>query len=287
MLTQWIRHIFCFLFLVMGATVFSQSSGLRLQKSAKGFYLEHKVLPKQSLFSIGRIYSVHPQNLAAYNGLDMNKGIQIDQVIRVPLSDTNFQRKQGEGVPIFLYASTDDILSDMSQFVGVDVRELQCWNKYSGTDVKKGTNWVVGFLMTSEPSMQKVNLSCGFVQPDSTISKGTEKPPTSKPSSFFATEFAKQISKSPLTQELSVLCAVFKSESGHTDGKHYVLIDNLIPGTVVRLYNPGNKKEAFAKVLGEMPRIKQNEGLDIRISDATASYLGLLANDRYTLQVSY
>jgi hypothetical protein len=36
-----------------------------------------------------------------------------------------------------------------------------------------------------------------------------------------------------------------------------------------------------------MPRIKQNEGLDIRISDAAAEKLGLTGTERFPLQLIY
>jgi hypothetical protein len=51
--------------------------------------------------------------------------------------------------------------------------------------------------------------------------------------------------------------------------------------------NPGNNKTVYAKVLGEMNGIRQNQGLDIRISNAAASVLQITAEEKFTVKVNY
>lgn len=290
--------VFIVLMILLSGTLFAQQFPLRLLKSTKGFYLEHKVSPKQGLYSIGRLYSVHPNYLASYNNLDNKKGLQIDQLIRIPLNDSNFNRKNAEGVPVYLTAVTDDVISDLAKFVGVEVRLLQCWNQYSDTLIKKGSRWIIGFLITSEMTGQQLKLSCKPkevtvpIEPQVTPPPQPIQPPQPvQPSpssiSFFETAFLEQVQKTPTSQDLKVFSSVFKTNSGWSDGKHYVLIDNLVPGTIVKLINPINRQAVYAKVLGEMPRIKQNEGLDIRISDAAAEKLGLTGTERFPLQLIY
>jgi len=290
--------VFFVLMILLSGSLFAQQFPLRLLKSTKGFYLEHKVSPKQGLYSIGRLYSVHPNYLASYNNLDNKKGLQIDQLIRIPLNDSNFNRKNAEGVPVYLTAVTDDVISDLAKFVGVEVRLLQCWNQYSDTLIKKGSRWIIGFLITSEMTGQQLKLSCKPkevavpIEPQATPPPQPIQPPQPvQPSpssiSFFETAFLEQVQKTPTSQDLKVFSSVFKTNSGWSDGKHYVLIDNLVPGTIVKLINPINRQAVYAKVLGEMPRIKQNEGLDIRISDAAAEKLGLTGTERFPLQLIY
>jgi LysM repeat protein len=68
--------------------------------------------------------------------------------------------------------------------------------------------------------------------------------------------------------------AVFKSTSGWNDEKYYVLMNNAQPGTIVKVTNNSTSKTVYAKVLGELPQIKQNESILLRISNAAASALG-------------
>lgn len=68
--------------------------------------------------------------------------------------------------------------------------------------------------------------------------------------------------------------AVFKSTSGWNDEKYYVLMNNATPGTIIKVSNGITGKAIYAKVLGELPQIKQNESVLLRISNAAASALG-------------
>ena len=280
------------LFVSMQAT--AQRNQLRLQKGANGFYLEHKVAAKQSFFSLSRMYNVHPRFLADYNKLDYKKGLQIDQGIRIPLTDTNYERTQANGVPIYLKAVSDDVLTDMARFAGIRPADMQCWNTYTGNEIKKGSSWIVGFLKTQELKDQQVKITCTQKSPTpqtpqavQTIQTVQTVPSNLPASSTFQSDYLEQIKKTPVSQQLNVMASVFKTSSGWQDGKYYLLIDNLIPGTIIKLINPANQKEIYAKVLGEMSRIKQNEGLDIRISNAAAAMLEVPENSKFNLQIHY
>ena len=48
----------------------------------------HKVGPKETLFSIGRLYNVHPRELADYNKIPFENGVKIGQVIKIPTQKT-------------------------------------------------------------------------------------------------------------------------------------------------------------------------------------------------------
>ena len=56
--------------------VFAQQE-LMVHSSEKGLYLNHTIVAKENFFSVGRLYHVTPNEIAAFNGLDMNKGLAI------------------------------------------------------------------------------------------------------------------------------------------------------------------------------------------------------------------
>jgi len=68
---------------------------------------------------------------------------------------------------------------------------------------------------------------------------------------------------------------VFKSTSGWQDAKYYVLMNNVVPGTVLRITSKNTGRQVFAKVLGAVPPGKESEGLLLRISNAAAAALGV------------
>lgn len=79
--------------------------------------------------------------------------------------------------------------------------------------------------------------------------------------------------------------ATFKSTSGWQDKKYYVLVNDVAPGTIVKI-SSGDNKSVYAKVLGSMPEMKENNGLLLRISNAAASSLGII-DPTFHVQISY
>jgi len=79
--------------------------------------------------------------------------------------------------------------------------------------------------------------------------------------------------------------ATFKSTSGWQDKKYYVLINDVSPGTILKIASVDNKV-VFAKVLGSLPEMKENKGLLLRMSNAAASYLGMI-DPKFPVQVTF
>lgn len=79
---------------------------------------------------------------------------------------------------------------------------------------------------------------------------------------------------------------VFKSTSGWKDGKYYALMNGVPVGTVVKVTFSSTNKSVFAKVLGQLPEMKESTGLMMRLSDAAASELGA-ENGKFYVDVKY
>ncbi len=79
---------------------------------------------------------------------------------------------------------------------------------------------------------------------------------------------------------------IFRSTSGWNDGKYYALMNNVPVGTIVKVSFSSTNKIIYAKVLGQLPEMKESQGLTIRISDAAASELGVSMNKFY-VEVKY
>ncbi len=82
------------------------------------------------------------------------------------------------------------------------------------------------------------------------------------------------------------MAGTFKSSSGWQDGKYYALMNNVAVGTIVRVSLPASNKAVFAKILGQLPDMKESVGLTIRISNAAASELGL-QEGKFNVEVKY
>lgn len=327
------KYILSLLFLFCsGYFVYAQQGDLLVKTGDKGLYLEHKVAPKESFYSISRLYNAHPRAIASFNRLDINKGMAIGQLIRIPLSDTNFTQKGNKGTPVYYKVEENEGLMKVSSLhKNVTLETLRNWNDLPDNVVHAGNKLVVGFLVSKEmPAVvltpkapkeaeivtekkpepkkeepvktepvvikkeeikqpekeEKKEIKSEEVKAEPAVVKQPVKVPVSE-NGYFKYFFDQQVKQSPVKKEETVTSGIFKTTSGWLDSKYYLLIDGIQPGTIVRIINPSNNKIIYAKVLGEMSGIKQNEGLNIRLSTAGASALQVTEQDKFIVKVNY
>jgi LysM repeat protein len=319
------KLVLSFLFLVFTIHfVVAQKGELFAKSSDKGLYLEHKVVPKESFFSVGRFYHVSPKFIATFNKLEMNKGLFIDQKIRIPLTDTNFTQEGNSGTPVYYKVKDKEDLDQVSaKNKNVSVSNLKLWNNLSGNQVKEGSKLIVGFLTSQAMPSQTINNKPVLVEPvkkteeepvqkteeipvvkteEKPVEKTEEKPvekieekpvvkmeekPVPVAQGYFKNLFDQQVKMTPAVRHETVTSGIFKTASGWQDAKYYLLMDAVQPGIIVKIINPENNKMVYAKVLGEMSGIRQNEGLNIRISNAAASALQIQEQDKFIVKINY
>lgn len=322
---------------------FAQERELLVKSGEKGsLFIEHTVLPKEGLYSIGRIYHINAHSIASYNKMDYNKGLNIDQVIHIPLTDTNFSQKSNKGVPVYYIVGSGDGLYKISnQHKKVPVKKLKEWNKLPGESVQEGAKLIIGYfeskelvaylkanpvkkdpVLVSEQTPATTETVVTKTEPVTPKKAPAEKPVTTetvkenKPEIKENKPEIKEVSKptepvfakeennratvaglgyfkpyydqqAKMNKGATVNSGIFKTASGWQDGKYYILMDGVASGTIIKLSNPVSNKTVYAKVLGEMNGIRQNQGLDIRISNAAASVLGITDTEKFILQVNY
>lgn len=320
-------------FISLPLLILAQSGELWVKNSDKGLYLEHKVMPKEGLFPLGRLYNVHPRHIANFNGLDFNKGLVLGQLIKIPLTDTNFNQKTNAGVPVYYKVGEKEGLMKVSTVHNkVLLENLRSWNKLESDNINFGSILVIGFLVSKEMkapvAVVKEEKKPEIIaeekkQPEKDANDVVEEPVIKKEESkpteivkkeevkpaqvkqkeqilstpavnieisdegFFKWHFEQQAKQQPAANDKTVTSGIFKTTSGWTDSKYYLLIDGVVPGTIVKVINPINNKSVYAKVLGQMEGINMNKGLDIRISNAAASTLGVTETDKFIVKVNY
>ena len=85
------KSLLAFFLLVSTYISFAQAQ-LQVQSNAKGLYVGHTVSPKENFYSIGRLYSISPKDIAAFNSVDMANGLSIGQTLMIPLNSSNFSQ---------------------------------------------------------------------------------------------------------------------------------------------------------------------------------------------------
>jgi LysM repeat protein len=270
-------------------------------------FIMHKVTDKETLTALSKVYSTPIQSLSKINSLSADALLSIGQKIKIPLTKNNFtQEGQLEDkqtlVPVYHLVKRNEGLFRISQLYGrVRIDYIRVWNDLVGDAVQVGQKLIIGHLRVARENATDVLVAAtsgeegtdnGYeVKEEKKEPTKETKPVTPVPTNntddadegFFVTQYPS--GKKALTQVLKVgEAATFKTTSGWSDKKYYVLMDDVTPGTIVRITIGG--KSVCAKVLGSLPEMKENKSLLLRMSNATASALHV-SDANFQVQVSF
>lgn len=305
----------------------AQPSDIIVQSPFGRHYLNHIVEAKENFYSIGRIYNISPKEIAPFNNLTLESGLEIGQTLKIPLTADNFTQHGTAAsdevlIPLYHVVTQKEGLYRIGQnFYKVSINDLKTWNNLSSETISNGQALVVGFLRvkTSQSALAAKGIKriSGSVAGTPAAAPPTVTQPegravaTTRPveepvvktvetvqntavqhntegTGFFKSSYREQAGSFNAFKSERGEAAVFKSTSGWQDAKYYALMNNITPGTIVRITNTGNNRLIFAKVLGELPPGKENEGLLIRISNAAAAELKVTDKEpKFSAEVAY
>ncbi|HYE56833.1 MAG TPA: LysM peptidoglycan-binding domain-containing protein [Chitinophagaceae bacterium] len=307
-----IRSIIAVLFLTCSIFVKAQDAELVVQGTSPKLYLVHTVAAKETWYSVGRLYNISPKELAPFNGLKMDAPLNIGQTLKIPLVTSNFSQTGGKAsgevlVPVYHVVQEKEWMYRISQNHNkVPVEKLEQWNRITNDELKAGMKLVIGYLkvkegqstlasrkisVTSQPPVavnkpenkpvppavkedntETVNRTEPVARTDNKPQQTENRPVVNRSLDYNGGYFRSQFSN--LGKSTAGTAGVFKSTSGWQDGKYYALMNNVPVGTIIKVDHPVTRKSVYAKVLGQLPEMKESSGLAIRLSDAAAAELG-------------
>jgi len=261
---------------------FSQSTAIE----NAGGKVVHIVQPKEGLYKLANLYHVDKELLKKMNG------ISSDQINAGTNLIIGYLLPSVESVVAVAPSSPATTTPEKANPAKIIEKELVVEEK-----AKKPATAPEAQISSKKPAtpseapMSAPQASAKSVQAPAPVKVAEEEVEVAKPvvstpksnngqalkpeKSYFSTLFEQQ-SKEGKQQKLeNSVYGVFKSTSGWQDGKYYVLMNNVVPGTVVKLVRKSTEKVVFAKVLGAVPPGKESEGLALRMSNAAVAALGL------------
>ncbi len=230
--------------------------------SRNGIPILHQVQPKEGLFRISENYHVSMSILKGWNNINSDQVKIGDKLIvgYLKQSDKNEEvaiiaspkktEQTGKGTIISTVKEKPLANSQAKEKLNVVTKES------SPTDEVKKEN-------TGKPSGNELQ-SGAISNVTAPISAG-----------FFSSLYSQQANGGMEQHLEAFIYGTFKSTSGWDDQKYYVLLNNVTPGTAVRISIKGTDRAVYAKVLGAVPTGKESEGFSMRMSSATAVALGI------------
>lgn len=173
-----------FTFITSGL-LFGQQNEFEIQGNTNNLYLEHTVSPKENFYSLGRMYNVNPKELAAYNHLHFQSGLDLGQSIKIPLTKTNFtQISKPEAnynlIPLYHTVATGETLYRLGvNYHKVSLAALKKWNNMTSDAVSVGNRMIVGYLKVDK-QLSSLNIN-NTNATATTVSEPKESNPVSQP----------------------------------------------------------------------------------------------------------
>jgi LysM repeat protein len=236
----------------------------------------HEVQKGETLFSIAKTNAVPVATVRQWNGLKKDavkqgQALIIGYMVNARIGDSKPAEVKKEDKPV-----TEVVAAVVPETKTPVVKDEPIKMPAENTTTKT--------VIRSEPNKAAVTGSVAAAAKSTAKSAAADYTPTEGDEGFFALAFT-QHSKEQEQQFHSGDAATFKSISGWTDHKYYVLINDVAPETVVRITAPNNKS-ICAKVLGPLQETKGGSGLLLRMSNSAASSLGI-TDPKFTVTVTY
>ncbi|RYY49654.1 MAG: LysM peptidoglycan-binding domain-containing protein [Chitinophagaceae bacterium] len=133
----------------------------------------HTVAAKESFYSIGRMYNVHPKELATFNNIPFEKGLAVGQVIKIPgagkaapmpdvprpaateqavaepikpqVKTSAAPAKTTGGAPIYHTVAAKEGLYSISKKYNASIADIKKWNNLSSDGLTIGSSLIVGY----------------------------------------------------------------------------------------------------------------------------------------------
>jgi LysM repeat protein len=142
---------FLIVILLLPFIAVAQNKPIVVEGSSPNLYITHTVAPKENYYSIGRMYNISPKEIAPFNKLELEKGLSLNQVIKVPLT-SNFSQDGVAAadealVPVYhIVKEKEGLYRIGTTYNKLPVETLKKWNNIPGDAVSNGTKLIVGYL---------------------------------------------------------------------------------------------------------------------------------------------
>jgi LysM repeat protein len=167
-------------FLILQLMSYTQNSNLIVKGVSPNLYLVHKVVPKENWFSVGRLYNVNPKDLAKYNNLNVEKGLAIAQMIKVPLNDENLLTSkipiaaEDVTVPLYHTVAKSEGLYRIATNAGTTMQNIRAYNNLSSDALSTGKQLIIGYIKVKK--YESALASAATTAPDVATKEAPEAP---------------------------------------------------------------------------------------------------------------
>lgn len=228
--------------------LWAQQDNLEIRGTGSSIYVDHVVTPKESFYSVGRMFNINPKELATFNHLHFASGLNIGQVLKIPLSNNNFTQEEiaqpNEAlIPLYHTVASGETLYRLGvNYNKVSLASLKKWNHLSSDELDVGHRMIIGFLKVDKEQSPLANehpMANVQIAPEPKEEKPVEKSPEIKmetthtvltPTPVNNTEVAETKPQAPQPQNTALTVTPTNNGTNNSDGYFKNLYERQING---------------------------------------------------------
>jgi LysM repeat protein len=261
----------------------------------------HKVQPKETLFSISRMYGVSVDDVKTWNNLKDNAlNVGQDILIKKTSSSNNTAAVNTTGntttgnpqqKKMIHTVGPGETLFSLSKTYGITVDQIKSWNGLQSNELKISQVIYVAqpMFQPTETAKNEVKQSTSEVKQPVQVARHetTQASTTTTPIPSATAGSPVKISESVLgTDEVHELGLAELIEGTESNRKYLALHRTAKTGSILKVRNELNNREVFVRVAGPLPNTGVNDKLVIKISKSAFDRLGGV-DQKFRVEVTY
>lgn len=258
--------------------------------------LSHRVAPKETLFSISKIYGVTLDDLKQWNKLSDN-ALFVGQELVIRKKSTsgatnsllnNRQSAVTKSVDGTHTVAEKETMYSIARQYEITMDQLKEWNNLEGNELSIGQTLVVS--QDESAANKRLNASTNkntTVTQQKKDPEKTEEPKPQIPVKPVVKEQTIKISEAVKNGDEIIQAGIAELIEGTEGNRKYLALHRTAPiGTILKVRNEMNNREVFVRVMGTLPDIALTDKLVIKISRSAYDRLGAI-DARFRVEVTY
>jgi LysM repeat protein len=265
----------------------------------------HKVQPKETLFSISRMYSVSVDDIKLWNNLKDNSisvgqellvtkaaGAQVSTTnVRPAVTTTPATTTAPSSLKATHTVAAGETMYGISRTYTVTIDQLKAWNGLTTNELKVGQ-----VLLVAQPAYQAGGTTAvtGVTAATTTVATTTDPSTTIQVVRKDEQAPVQPVPGSPVKISENVLGTDEVREMGLAEliegaegGRKYLALHRTAKaGSIIKIRNELNNREVFVRVAGTLPNTGVNDNLVVKISKSAYERLGAM-DPKFRVEVTY
>ena len=276
------------MFLMVTTAGFAQTDSLGIEKQGDKVFVVHKVLSKQTLFSLAKRYQttvteINQANPALANGLQVGQTLKIPFGGKMPMKEsaaklTEVKEKRHKVAP-------GETLFAIAKQYNVNISDLKAWNDLSSNSLSLGQELIIRVesevVADAKPAVATVKV--GIKADVKALQIPVLKTDTAKTQLVIAPEPENYGGTKLAPFEVEGLAELI--EEDEPSAKFFALHRTAKVGTVIKVKNMMNDLTVYVRVVGAMPSVV-DEKVIIKLNQKAYDHLKAI-DKRFRVQLSY